>query len=214
MIATKSPRELREAFSTVDTAVACARLTDEERVKSNAALFAVRDTLERLARIEEATADLAEIRRQHEAMAERIANARKIASGDVKTADTERFTAIMDARRFVNLHESSDYMSLGTLLDFASHQASEINRLTSELATSRAVTDKTAIERDRFHDELIHEQAKVLRVAMAIENPDLADRIRQIVTEAEHIPTAIRCQRVADGVVGLLRMAINPRARS
>lgn len=199
MTATKSPKELAELLRGPCQAAPIADL-----------LIA----LERLARIEEATADLAEIRRQHDFMAERIANARKIASGDVKTADTERFTAIMDARRFVNLHETSDFMNLGTLLDFASHQASEINQLTSELATSREVTNKTAIERDRFHDELINEQAKVLRVAMAIENPDLADRIRQIVTEAERIPTAIRCQRVADGVVGLLRMAINPRARS
>lgn len=39
----KTTKELRQAFNTVDTATACAHLTDDEREKSNAALFAVRD---------------------------------------------------------------------------------------------------------------------------------------------------------------------------
>lgn len=141
---------------------------------------AIAAQLERLARIEEATADLVEIRREHE-------------------QDRDFFTIDQPHTEIEKLHNTR-----GVLLDLLAKQA-------LQLTVSRDVTDKTAIERDRYHDELVQAQAKILRVAMAIENPDFIEQIRRIAAAAECSP--VKCHRIAEEVVGLLRLALNPKAK-
>jgi len=48
--------------------------------------------------------------------------------------------------------------------------AATIARLEQELATCREALNKTAIERDRFHDELITSQAERMRLAMELKD--------------------------------------------
>lgn len=128
--------------------------------------------LDCLSRIEEATADVAEIRREHE-------------------QDEELFAIDQPRTEIEKLHNIR-----GLLLDIVAKQA-------LQLTVSREVTDKTAIE--------VQAQAQVLRVAMALENPDLLERIRQIAEEAGCFP--VKRHRVADEVVGLLRTVLNPKAK-
>lgn len=128
-----------------DVAEWCRLLRDDTMVLGDTDMNSIAELLERmhrdLAAYERPIEGVEEIERRHANMAERLANAQRVAGLDPAAADTGEFLRIMDARRFVHTHETGDFQDVATLLI-----ALRRERALREEAEKQAERDKAICE--------------------------------------------------------------------